>query len=115
MCTLIICTVLYASTSVVLTMMVPYYNVDINAPFARAFRYVDIKWATYIVSAGAIISLTTCLYAGIYPLSRIAYSIALDGLLFKKIAFVSEKFRSPAVSVLLTGFLTGWNSKLTIR
>jgi amino acid transporter len=59
MSTLIICTVLYSSTSVVLTMMVPYYNVDINAPFASAFDYVGINWAKYIVSAGAIISLTT--------------------------------------------------------
>jgi amino acid transporter len=49
------------------------------------------------------------LYAGLYPLSRIAYSIALDGLLFKKLSFVSNKFKSPTISVLATGFLTGFN------
>jgi APA family basic amino acid/polyamine antiporter len=61
MLTLVICTVLYTTTAVVLTLMVPYYQVNVNAPFVFAFEYVNIRWAKYIVSTGAIISLTTWL------------------------------------------------------
>ena len=107
MLTLAICTVLYTATATVLTLMLPYYEVDVSAPFIFAFEYVNIKWAKYIVSAGAIISLTTCLFAGLYPLSRIAYSIALDGLLFKSLAHVLSKTKSPAVAVIATSLFTG--------
>lgn len=57
--TLCICSVAYLGVSIVVTLMIPYYLIDTNAPFPSAFDYVGYDWAKYIVSMGAIISLST--------------------------------------------------------
>lgn len=43
--------------SAILTLMMPYYALDLNTPFTHAFQYVGYNWAQYAVSCGAIISL----------------------------------------------------------
>ena len=43
--------------SFVLSLMMPYYMLDVNYPFATALYYVNISWANYVVTTGAIISL----------------------------------------------------------
>jgi hypothetical protein len=39
--------------------MIPYYLIDTHAPYPSAFSYVGYDWAKYIVSVGAIVSLST--------------------------------------------------------
>ncbi len=39
--------------------MIPYYMIDNNAPLQNAFKYVNLEWASMIISIGGIISLTT--------------------------------------------------------
>ena len=39
--------------------MIPYYMIDNNAPLQNAFKYVNLEWASLIISIGGIISLTT--------------------------------------------------------
>ena len=53
------CSVAYLGVSIVVTLMIPYYLIDTSAPFPSAFDYVEYDWAKYIVSIGAIISLST--------------------------------------------------------
>jgi len=57
--TLIIVTVLYCALSGVITLMIPYYILNPDIPLPNAFDYVHMKWASYFVSAGAVISLLT--------------------------------------------------------
>ncbi len=59
--TLGVCTVAYLGVSIVITLMIPYFLIDTNAPFSSAFAYVEYDWAKYIVSIGAIASLSTWL------------------------------------------------------
>lgn len=61
--TLVVCTIAYLGVSVVVTLMIPYFLIDTNAPLPSAFAYVHYDWARYVVSMGAIVSLATCLYA----------------------------------------------------
>ena len=39
--------------------MLPYHLLDPNIPLPQAFEYVHLNWAKYVVSTGAIISLST--------------------------------------------------------
>ncbi len=57
--TLIVCSLAYFGVSVVVTLMIPYYLIDTHAPYPSAFSYVGYDWAKYIVSVGAIVSLST--------------------------------------------------------
>ena len=42
-----------------------------------------------------------------YPMSRIVYSIATDGLLFNILSKVIPKFKTPVFAIISTGLLTG--------
>lgn len=57
--TLIVVSVCYCSTSIVLTLMIPYYMVNPETPLPQAFDYVRLDWANLFVSIGAIASLAT--------------------------------------------------------
>lgn len=56
---LLVCCVAYSGVSAVLSLMLPYYMVNANAPLPQAFQYVGWNWARYIVAIGAICSLST--------------------------------------------------------
>ena len=66
--TLIIVSLSYSSVSAILTLMIPYYILDVNTPITQAFDYVGFTWARYVVSIGAISSLASCLYASMFPM-----------------------------------------------
>ena len=55
--TLVIVSLLYCSTSTILTLMIPYYLIEVNAPIPSAFAYVHFEWAKTLISVGAIASL----------------------------------------------------------
>jgi amino acid transporter len=57
--TLIISSILYISLSLELTLMVPYYAVDLAVPYSQAFAAVHISWASVVVSVGETATLVT--------------------------------------------------------
>ena len=66
--TLAVVSVCYITTSAVLTLMIPYYTLDVNNPVIHAFDYVGYDWAIYIIITGAISSLVSCLYASMFSM-----------------------------------------------
>ncbi|MGE3512805.1 MAG: amino acid permease, partial [Vicinamibacterales bacterium] len=58
---LILCTVLYIAVSAVLTGMVKYSELNIDAPVSDAFRQAGLPWAELLVSIGAISGITSVL------------------------------------------------------
>ena len=102
---LLICTVLYILVSVVLTGMVPYDKIDINAPVSQAFKQVGLGWAQFLVSLGALAGITSVLVVMMLSLPRVLLAIARDGLLPPKFfGAVHTKFRTPWKSTILVGF-----------
>lgn len=101
---LIICTILYISVSAVLTGMVPYNKINIDAPVSNAFKQVGLEWAQFIISIGAIAGITSVLLVMMLSQPRIFLAMARDGLLPKGLfGAVHEKFRTPWKSTILTG------------
>ncbi|XP_075161268.1 cationic amino acid transporter 2 isoform X1 [Haematobia irritans] len=97
----------YFGISTILTMMLPYYEQDESAPLVHVFSIYGWSVAKYIVSIGAICAMCTSLMGSMFPLPRIVYAMATDGLLFKFMGEISSKHKTPLNSTLLTGFLTG--------
>jgi len=54
-------TAFYCVMAVTLCMMVPYSQIDPDAPFSVAFSTIGMDWAKYIVAFGALKGMTTVL------------------------------------------------------
>jgi APA family basic amino acid/polyamine antiporter len=101
---LVLCTILYIAVSAVLTGMVPYDHINIDAPVSDAFRQVGLPWAQFLVSLGAVAGITSVLLVMMLSQSRIFLAMARDGLLPTSFfGAVHERFRTPWKSTILTG------------
>jgi APA family basic amino acid/polyamine antiporter len=101
---LIICTVLYVGVSSVLTGMVKYNELDINAPVSIAFRQAGLGWAEGLIAAAGVAGITSVLLVMMLSGPRVFLAMARDGLVPKSIfGAVHKKFRTPWISTLLIG------------
>ncbi|XP_044263025.1 high affinity cationic amino acid transporter 1-like, partial [Tribolium madens] len=97
----------YFGTSTVLTLMVPFYNEDYNAPLPHAFEMVGMSWAKWVVTIGGLFALCASLFGAMFPLPRIIYAMASDSLVFRFLGRVSSRFKTPVAGTLVAGLLTG--------
>ena len=101
---LLICTVLYIVVAAVLTGMVPYDKISVDAPVANAFKQVGLGWAQLLISIGAVAGITSVLLVMMLSQPRVLLAMARDGLVPPSIfAAVHEKFRTPWKSTIATG------------
>jgi len=71
----------------------------------HAFQQVGQPWAAWIVTVGSAFGLTASLMGSLMPMPRIVYAMAKDGLLFRCLAAVHPRFKTPFTATLLTGSL----------
>ncbi|MCU1321633.1 MAG: amino acid transporter [Acidobacteriaceae bacterium] len=103
---LTICTVLYIGVAAVLTGMVPWHEVNIEAPIARAFLDHNLGWAADIITLGALAGLTSVMLVMLLGQSRVLYAMAHDGLLPRKFfGDIHPRFRTPWKATILAGLL----------
>jgi basic amino acid/polyamine antiporter, APA family len=103
---LLVCTVLYILVAGVLTGMVPWQEVNIEAPIARAFMDRGLTTASHIITLGALAGLTSVMLVMLLGQTRVLYSMANDGLLPKKFfAAIHPKFRTPYKNTIAVGLL----------
>lgn len=101
---LIICTILYVLVAFVLTGMVPYDQINIDAPVSEAFQSIGITWANFIISLGAIAGITSVLLVLLLSQPRIMLAMARDGMIPKNFfGAVHQKFKTPYKTTILTG------------
>ncbi len=101
---LALCTVLYILVAAVLTGMVPYREIDIDAPVARAFGGRGLHAAELLISFGAVIGITSVLLVLLLSQARILLAMARDGLIPRSFfAAVHPRFRTPHKATILTG------------
>ena len=101
---LVICSLLYIAVAAVITGMVPYNMISIDAPVSNAFKQVGIGWAQMVISLGAIAGITSVLLVMMLSQPRIFLAMARDGLLPKSFfGAIHDKFRTPWKSTILTG------------
>src|SRR5579863_8439834 len=104
MTSLVLCTILYIAMAAVLTGMVPYSQINIDAPVSDAFRQVGLPWAQLLVAVGAVAGITSVLLVMMLSQPRIFLAMARDGLLPTGFfGAVHERFRAPWKSTILTG------------
>ena len=101
---LIVCTVLYIAVVAVLTGMVKYDQLDINAPVSLAFKSRGIGWAEVIIACAGVAGITSVMLVMMLSAPRVFLAMARDGLVSRKFfADVHPKFRTPWRSTILIG------------
>jgi APA family basic amino acid/polyamine antiporter len=105
---LIICTILYIAVTIVLTGMVPYDQIDTDAPIAAAFQKVGLGWGQFVISLGAVAGITSVLLVLMLSQPRVLLAMARDGLLPESFfGNIHPRFRTPWKSTILTGLAVG--------
>jgi APA family basic amino acid/polyamine antiporter len=100
-----VCTLIYVAVGIVATGLVPYAELKGADPLARALDIAGLQTAKWIISAGAVVSLTAVLLVFQYGQPRIFFAMARDGLLPRWAAKVSAKRRVPHITTIATGIV----------
>ncbi len=99
-----LCTILYILVAAVLTGMVPYYEIDIDAPVADAFKARGLHIAELLISMGAVVGITSVLLVLMLSGARILLALARDGLISRDFfGAVHPKYRTPHKATIVMG------------
>uniref|UniRef100_A0A8C4YG08 Solute carrier family 7 member 14 n=1 Tax=Gopherus evgoodei TaxID=1825980 RepID=A0A8C4YG08_9SAUR len=98
--------------SVILTLMVPYSAIDSESPLMEMFVAHGFYTAKFIVAIGSVAGLTVSLLGSLFPMPRVIYAMAGDGLLFRFLSHVSSYTETPVVACIVSGFLAALLSLL---
>lgn len=115
---LFVCTVIYMLVAAVLTGVVPYRQLGVDAPIAVAIDAMNPPWAqvpwpfiesgqinllTFMIKIGAIMGLSSVMLALCYAQTRVFYQMSRDGLVPSIFGKVHPKFKTPASGTTLLG------------
>ena len=107
---LAIYTLIYVVVGAVLTGMVPYQQLAVADPLARALQLAGFQKVGWIVALGAAVSMSAVLLVFQYGQPRIFFAMARDGLLPQWAAKLHPTTKVPYVTTLFTGiFVALWS------
>lgn len=102
---LLICTILYIAVSLVLTGIVSYKELNVAAPIALAIDRAgaSLVWLRPIIKIGAIAGLSSVVLVLLLGQTRVFFTMASDGLLWKSFSRTHSKFKTPHITTIVTG------------
>lgn len=103
--TLVICTILYVVVALILTGIMPYNQIDFQAPIAHAMRFIGQNRLAGFISLGAVAGLTSVLLIYQLGTTRILYAMSRDGFIPKSLRRINRKFRTPEILTWIAGVI----------
>ncbi|WP_165044131.1 amino acid permease [Dysgonomonas sp. ZJ709] len=100
-----ICTILYVAIALVLTGMVNFKELGVDDPLAYVFQKVDMNFIAGVISATAIIAITSAILVFQIGQPRIWMTMSRDGLLWPRFSKIHPKFKTPTFATFIAGIL----------
>jgi APA family basic amino acid/polyamine antiporter len=98
---LALCTVLYVLFAHTLTGIVPFRELNTEAPVAVAVNYTGLHWLMTAIKLAILAGYTSVILVMLLGQSRVFYSMSHDGLVPKLFSDIHPRFRTPYRSNLL--------------
>lgn len=111
--TLVICTILYCATALVLTGMVRYDKLDESGSLANAFTQVGKPGYATLISAGAVAGLTTVVMTLLIGATRVVFAMSRDWLLPPNLGKTNKKTGTPLRITIIVGVVVALTAALT--
>ncbi len=104
--------VIYLATNLAYFYILPAAEIAASDRVAASvMRKLMGEWGAGAVSVAAMISMFAAINGSILSGSRVPYAMARDGLFFRRLSTVNEKYRTPAASILA---LSAWSAVLVL-
>ncbi|CAG0898708.1 unnamed protein product, partial [Cyprideis torosa] len=100
---LVVALTAYTVTSLLITLMVPYPDIAEDSGLVEAFNYVRAPICHQIVAIGALTGLTVAMFGSMFPMPRVVYAMARDGLIFRFLGRVSTENNVPGLATFIFG------------
>lgn len=109
---LVVCSLLYITVSLILTGIAPYTELNVSNPVSFVLQIAGQDWIAGIISLGAVMGMMTVVLVMLYGGSRLLFALGRDGLLPKAMCKVNPKNNTPVfntwVFALLVAFCAGF-------
>ncbi|KAM7312067.1 cationic amino acid transporter 3 isoform X1 [Ixodes scapularis] len=96
----------YITSSMMVTLIVPYSEINSGSGLVEMFAQRGAPSCHYIVAVGALAGLVVSMLGSMFPMPRVVYAMAKDGLIFRALAKVWPVTETPAFATLLLGGAT---------
>ncbi|KAL9872001.1 probable cationic amino acid transporter [Glossina fuscipes] len=93
----------YVTVSLVLTLVVPYDHINTGAALVQMWSYVNAPKCRIIVAIGATAGLSVAMFGSMFPMPRVIYAMAQDGLIFKQLSQLWQRTNVPGLATLCSG------------
>uniref|UniRef100_A0A8C4QTY2 Cationic amino acid transporter C-terminal domain-containing protein n=1 Tax=Eptatretus burgeri TaxID=7764 RepID=A0A8C4QTY2_EPTBU len=97
---------IYILVSAVLTLVLPWRDLEPAAALADAFGQRGYHWASIIISVGSLCAMTTAELSGVFALPRVLLAMSDDGLIFPFFGYVNKQTGVPLMAAFVSGLLT---------
>ncbi|XP_023161981.2 probable cationic amino acid transporter isoform X1 [Drosophila hydei] len=111
---LIVVLIAYVSVSLVLTLVVPYDHINVGAALVQMWSYVNAPKCRAVVAVGATAGLSVAMFGSMFPMPRVIYAMAQDGLIFRQLSHLWQRTNVPGLATLGSGLAAALVA-LTVR
>jgi APA family basic amino acid/polyamine antiporter len=110
---LLIATLLYMAVAAIMTGIVPYKELGVADPIALVLNVLHMRWASALISVGALAGITSVLLVLLMGQPRILFAMSRDGLLPEVLSRVHKRYQTPHITTWLTGLIVAVSAALT--
>jgi basic amino acid/polyamine antiporter, APA family len=100
---LIIGTLIYCATAIVLVGALPWNQVPVKDPLVSALAPLHLWWIGWVINVGVLAGTTSVALASLLGQTRIFYVMARDKMLPEAVSKVHPRFKTPVATTMATG------------